>query len=124
MTFTRIALLSLLLAATAVAQTVYNNTPDWTSADTQVGTGGALVDLDRDGWVDLVVANGNDMQEQRGAVYYNQGDGTFPPTPDWQSSDTAYNGHLDVADVNGDGWPDVAVAVRGAGAGQQVAAQL
>ena len=124
MTFTRIALLSLLLAATAVAQTVYNNTPDWTSADTQVGTGGALVDLDRDGWVDLVVANGNDMQEQRVAVYYNQGDGTFPPTPDWQSSDTAYNGHLDVADVNGDGWPDVAVAVLGAGSVHQVAAKL
>jgi hypothetical protein len=104
-----------LLAAAlpAGAQVPYPTTPDWISADTQVSTGGALVDLDRDGWLDLVVANGNDMAQQHLAVYYNQGDGTFPPTPDWQSADTAYHGHLDVADVNGDGWPDVAVAVLG-----------
>ncbi len=98
---------------TASAQDVYPTSPDWTSADTQVSTGAALVDLDGDGWLDLVVANGNDIQQQRLAVYHNNGDGTFPPTPDWQSDDVAYNGHLDVADVNGDGWPDVAVSVLG-----------
>ncbi|MFQ5807499.1 MAG: FG-GAP repeat domain-containing protein [Phycisphaerae bacterium] len=102
-----------ILAVSGFAQTVYNSTPDWVSADTRRGTGGALVDLDRDGWLDFVVANGNDMARQRVAVYYNRGDGTFPPTPDWLSGDQAYNGHLDVADVNGDGWPDVAVAVLG-----------
>jgi len=104
---------TLLLIPPAGAQQVYPTVPDWESADTQVSTGGALVDLDRDGWLDLVVANGNDMAQQRLVVYYNQGDGTFPANPDWQSSDTAYHGHLDVADVNGDGWPDVAVAVLG-----------
>ena len=51
----------------------------------QVSTGAGLVDLDRDGWLDLVVANGNDMALQRLAVYYNRGDGTLPQTPDWQS---------------------------------------
>jgi len=104
---------TLLFAATASAQQVYPTVPDWVSADTPVSTGGALVDLDRDGWLDFVVANGNDMAQQRVTVYYNQGDGTFPPTPDWQSADIAYHGHLDVADVNGDGWPDVAVAMLG-----------
>lgn len=109
-----IAVVSLLAAVPpASAQSPYPTIPDWVSADTQVSTGGALADLDRDGWLDLVVANGNDMAQQRLAVYYNQGDGTFPSTPDWQSADTAYHGHLDVADVNGDGWPDVAVAVLG-----------
>ena len=103
----------LLLVSSAAAQTIYHNTPDWISSDTQVSTGAALVDLDRDGWLDLVVANGNDIYEQHVAVYYNQGDGTFPSTPDWQSSDNVYNGHLDVADVNADGWPDVAVATLG-----------
>jgi hypothetical protein len=101
------------LTTVATAQSVYHPTPDWISSDTQVSTGAALVDLDRDGWLDLVVANGNDMAIQRLVVYYNQGDGTFPSMPGWQSSDTAYNGHLDVADVNGDGWPDVAVAYLG-----------
>jgi len=105
----------LIVAASAFGQPIYHSTPDWVSADTQRGTGAALVDLDRDGWLDFVVANGNDMNQQRLAVYYNQGDGTFPATPDWQSSDYAYNGHLDVADVNGDGWMDVAVAHLGTG---------
>jgi hypothetical protein len=101
------------LGTSAAAQTVYHSTPDWVSADTQVSTGGALVDIDRDGWLDFVVANGNDMQQQSLVVYYNRGDGTFPSRPDWQSSDRRFNGHLDTADVNGDGWTDVAVALLG-----------
>lgn len=101
------------LAPAAGGQPVFDATPNWVSTDTQVSTGAALVDLDRDGWPDLVVANGNDIYMQRLVVYYNNGDGTFPALPDWQSADPAYNGHLDVADVNGDGWPDVAVARLG-----------
>lgn len=107
----------LTVAANAPAQ-YYDTTPDWQSSDTLVGTGGALVDLDNDGWLDFVVANGNDMAQQRVTVYYNKGitsvpAGRFPLTPDWQSADLAYNGHLSVADVNGDGWMDVAVAHLG-----------
>ncbi|MGD8454669.1 MAG: FG-GAP-like repeat-containing protein [Phycisphaerae bacterium] len=109
----RVGLLLLVAALPVIAagQTIYPASPDWTSTDTQVSTGAALVDLDRDGWLDLVVANGNDMARQHVVVYYNQGDGTFPPTPNWQSSDIGYHGHVDIADVNGDGWLDVAVAL-------------
>jgi hypothetical protein len=102
-----------LVASSAAGQPIYPTTPDWVSGDTQVSTGAALVDLDRDGWLDLVVANGNDIFEQPLAVYYNDGSGGYPSFPDWQSTDLAFNGHLDVADVNGDGWPDVAVAILG-----------
>ncbi len=91
-------------------QDVYNPTPDWVSSDEHYSTGAALADMDRDGWLDLVVSNGNDMAIERVAVYYNNGDGTFPSYPNWSSQDKGENGHLDVADVNGDGWPDVAVA--------------
>lgn len=94
----------------AIAQ-LFPSTPNWVSADKQVSTGGALVDLNRDGWLDLVVSNGNDISRQRVVAYYNTGLGTFQTTPGWQSADIAYHGHLDVADVNGDGWPDIAVAV-------------
>ncbi len=100
------AIICLSVVSVAAAQTPYHTTPDWTSADHEVSTGGALVDLDLDGWLDLVVSNGNDMAQQHVAVYYNQGDGTFPSWPDWESDDFAYNGHLDVADVNGDGLND------------------
>ncbi len=104
-----LALASLL--STLASGQVYTTAPDWSSADKQVSTGGALVDLNRDGWLDLVVANGNDISTQRVVAYYNTGAGTFQTSPGWQSADLAYNGHLDIADVNGDGWPDIAVAV-------------
>lgn len=106
-----VPLFHLVLVTVAAGQTIFNQIPDWISADTPFSTGAALVDLDRDGWPDLIVSNGNDMRRERLVVYYNLGDGTYPPTPDWQSADVAYHGHLDVADVDGDGWPDVAVAV-------------
>ena len=111
-------------ASAALAQTVYHTSPDWESSQSRYGTGGALVDIDQDGWLDLVVANGNDMRREHLEVFYNQGDGTFPTEADWAASDIAYNGHLDVADVNGDGWPDVAVAELGNGSTLGVAAKV
>lgn len=124
MSWARMVVFCWILATAGLSQTVYNTSPDWISSDHRYGTGAALVDLDRDGWVDLVVANGNDMARQRVTVYYNQGDGTFPLAPDWQSADQDYNGHLDVADVNADGWLDVAVAVLGNGSVFGPAAKL
>jgi len=91
---------------------VYPSTPDWESDNPHYSTGSALADINQDGWLDLVVADGNDMLLGRLNVYYNN-NGAFPTTASWQSDDSAYNGHLDVADVNGDGWPDVAVSHLG-----------
>lgn len=85
--------------------------PNWISNDQDFSTGAALVDLNQDGWLDLVVANGNDMAKQHVVVYYNKKDGTFPEIPDWQSADVDYHGHIAVGDVNGDGYPDIAVSV-------------
>jgi hypothetical protein len=94
------------------SQVPFNQTPNWISTDvSSVSTDGAFADIDQDGWLDFVVANGNDISLQRVVVYYNNGDGTFPTTPNWQSADIDYHGHLDVGDVNADGWPDVAVSV-------------
>lgn len=46
-------------------------------------------------------------------VYLNDGNGNLSKTANWQSSDQGYFGHLDVADVDGDGWLDVAVSYLG-----------
>ncbi len=109
-----------LLAGSSYGQ-IYNGTPDWISTDTPISTGGTFVDLDQDGWLDFVVANGNDIYRQRLVVYYGNGDGTLPLTPDWQSDDDEYNGHLAIADVDGDGWLDVAVGLTMADAGTATA---
>ncbi len=98
-------------APRATAGIPFPTTPDWQSTPSgYVSTGCALRDLDGDGYPDLIVANGNDMARQPVVVYRNQG-GTFPLNPTWVSGDVDYNGHLDLADVDGDGKLDLAVAV-------------
>lgn len=94
---------------------VYSPTPDWVSSSPHYSTGAALVDLNNDNWLDLVISDGNDMTPGHIRVYLNDGNGYLPTTASWESADVAYNGHLDVADVNGDGWPDVAVSYLGTG---------
>jgi hypothetical protein len=99
------------VAATAFSQVPFNPVPSWESIDkSSVSTGAALVDINNDGWLDLVVANGNDMQRQHLVVYLSQG-GSLPLKPSWQSADSDYHGHLAIGDVNGDGFSDVAVSV-------------
>ena len=95
------------------SQTIpYPLTPDWESTPSgHIATGLGLADIDNDGWKDLIVANGNDIERQHLVVYYNNGDGTFPSLPDWESDDIDYHGHLAVGDINLDGWIDVAVSV-------------
>ena len=53
------------------------------------------------------------MSMGRVNVYLNDGNGNLSKTANWQSSDQGYFGHLDVADVDGDGWLDVAVSYLG-----------
>jgi len=107
-------LVFLLLSAqlTKAQVTIFNSTPEWISiAQGRYATGLGIADINGDGWDDIIVANGNDILRQPLSVYYNNGDGTFPTSPSWNSSDIDYHGHLSVGDINGDNLPDVAVSI-------------
>lgn len=102
---------TLFVQVTGLAQVPFDTSPTWVStAGSNYSTGVAWADINNDGWLDLVVANGNDMARQHVVVYYNAG-GTLPFVPDWQSVDIDYHGHVAVGDINNDGWVDVAVSV-------------
>jgi hypothetical protein len=96
----------------ALGQIPYHLNPDWESnANGYVSTGLGIADINGDGYKDLIIANGNDIERQHLTVYYNNGDGTFPLDPSWESDDIDYHGHVACGDIDKDGDIDVAVSV-------------
>ena len=69
----------------------------------------ALADIDRDGDLDIIVSN--DAPDRK-LVYLNDGKGHFTEagafgSPNWSTR------YVTLADLNGDGYPDIVVANRG-----------
>ncbi|MFO7637859.1 MAG: FG-GAP-like repeat-containing protein [bacterium] len=87
-------------------------TPDWRSDDSDYSTGGTWCDVNGNGWLDLVVSNGNDMAHNHNAVYLNLG-GSLETNASWRSDDRGMFGHCYSGDVTGNGWSDLAVVSLG-----------
>ena len=52
--------LILIISFQIFSQVPFDQNPNWISTDvSSVSTGGAFADIDQDGWLDFVVANGN-----------------------------------------------------------------
>lgn len=75
------------------------------SPDIAFGLGLVVADVNRDGWPDVYVSN--DFFE-RDYLYLNQKNGTFKDIADAAFPLMSYASMgVDIADIDGDGWPDV-----------------
>jgi len=84
--------------------------PFWKSTETGVySTGANWGDIDKNGYLDFAVSNGNDMAMAPNYVYFNTG-GNLQTTHGWASSNAQYSGHSSLGDVNKDGYLDFAVS--------------
>ena len=100
-----------LSAANGVAAVRLSTYPFWRGQRTNWATGVAWVDIDLNGWQDLVVTNGLDVVLARNFVYFNNG--TLSTSPGWVSGDSATFDNVLAADLDNDGDMDIAVAKLG-----------
>jgi hypothetical protein len=83
------------------------------------GAGGALFDVDGDGWLDLFLVNGRyrdgrpEPDQPRHALYRNNGDGTFRDVTATSGLGSGYGMGCAVADTDGDGDRDLYVTQYG-----------
>ncbi len=92
------------------AQIPLQQSPFWQSTETGVySTGANWGDLDRNGYLDFAISNGNDMALAPNYVYYNYA-GNLQTTHVWASTNAQYSGHSALGDVNQDGYLDFAVS--------------
>lgn len=103
-----------------ISPLVYHNNKDGTFTEVSQklglskpgkGLGVAIADYDRDGYIDLFVANDSMVE----FLYHNKGDGTFEDVGLTSEVAVDIDGRtyagmgVDFADYNNDGWPDLVV---------------
>ena len=82
------------------------------------GSGVALLDYDKDGWLDIYLVNGSTEDALRGkgasphaALFHNNGDGTFTDVSVKAGvTNDRWGFGVTVGDYDNDGWPDIYVA--------------
>jgi hypothetical protein len=86
---------------------VFETTPYWSSLDSTPSDCIRFADINRDGYLDLIVG-----YHYKLAVFYNQ-NGLIQPTASWSVSEQGWIIRLAPADYDNDGWIDLAIAING-----------
>jgi hypothetical protein len=98
--------LIVLIPTILYAEMPYQKSPFWQSTESNVNSTGLVWhDLDRDGYLDMFVSNGNDITSAIDFIYRNN-NGVIPTTHTWASAVGDYSGHCSVGDIDADGYPD------------------
>lgn len=104
--------------AAGLTRVLYGGGADKDHLLESVGTGGAFLDFDRDGRLDVFVVNAWALEEKpssvrekgRNALYRNRGDGTFEDVTDRAGvADASWGCGVCVGDYDNDGWVDLYV---------------
>jgi hypothetical protein len=79
------------------------NSPSWTSSNSDPSNTVIVGDVNGDGWLDIIVAF-NDQLGGSGlySVYYNDGTGDFETSPSWNSSSGGYGSAVALYDYDND----------------------
>ncbi len=89
-------------------------TPGWYSAEPGAAWNNYALpfDIDHDGDMDVITANqGNSPESPSRPMYaFINAAGVLPTVPGWQSAEWMLSNFLAVADLDGDGWEDLAVS--------------
>lgn len=89
-----------------------STTPGWSASDVSWTNYAKPFDVDHDGDIDVVTANqGNSPDDPYRPMYmYRNTNGVLETSPSWQSAEWSIQNFLDFADLDGDGWEDLAVS--------------
>ncbi len=101
-----------ILPVTVTAQIQFTTSSVWYAAPGSYPTGLGWADIDGNGYLDVIVANGLDVSNAPVVAYFN-GNGQLPSSPNWISDYTSANGCLYLGDLDNDGDQDLLVSSLG-----------
>jgi hypothetical protein len=90
---------------------VLDTIPAWISADERTTNDIRWADMNNDGLIDLISANGNFAKS---TIYFNSASG-LSASPGWISNDNVWTVGLGINDIDGNGYPDLAFGNQGLG---------